>query len=524
MSFKSYFNEAVKQPRPPRKPKLDGYFVPTGAGTKFKAGDIVLVNIPSTYEDEQDLVKYFRTYHPALAVPYIAKAGTVKLYKRGSVGFGAKYGVEFEDGNIIPIHSSFLVGPFASIDAAKKYQGKHGYKVDIEPNDLAGFEPDSQVEVDEARETSFKKHFVGGDVGFVWFETPIVVKYKTFDCYVLAYKRSTISSEQLNHTTALNFLSKDSDMDRLNNPSYPQYSNCFVFCKVVNKLTKKLQKTQVISSKNSVPGVYFVQAPMISRYTWSEAFNGPYVKNYARLFEINMMPFSGTPKQIATFKSDFELFETGEDKLKTGYDQFRYLHRLKEDQTIINESVTIHEGQFGPYFKEIKKYTINGDCTIYLEESTRNISYVPQKVTNLIIAGRSLNSLEGMSSCDVQESISISSNVKNLKGFPQTINEPGKTLEVRGELQTLEGIPDLVLCDLTFRSLDSFIGARNCVCKGHVEVQGFPIQRDQPKDLTGFFKEANNFSSWSIKDKDIENYTKYRDLEDKHPELEGIFS
>jgi len=129
-----------------------------------------------------------------------------------------------------------------------------------------------------------------------------------------------------------------------------------------------------------------------------------------------------------------------------------------------------------------------------------------------------------MSSCDVQESISISSNVKNLKGFPQTINEPGKTLEVRGELQTLEGIPDLVLCDLTFRSLDSFIGARNCVCKGHVEVQGFPIHRDQPKDLTGFFKEANNFSSWSIKDKDIENYTKYRDLEDKHPELEGIFS
>jgi hypothetical protein len=237
-----------------------------------------------------------------------------------------------------------------------------------------------------------------------------------------------------------------------------------------------------------------------------------------------MMPFSGTPKQIATFKSDFDLFENGEDKLKNGYDQFRYFHRLKEGQTVINDSVTIHEKHFGPYLKEIVKYTIDGDCTMYLEDATRVISYLPQKATNLIIAGKLLNSLDGFSNCDIQEDLTLSCNLKNLKGFPKTINEAGKTFEVSGELETLEGIPDLVLCNLTFRALGSFIGARNCVCKGKVQVQGFPINRDQPKDLTGFFKEANDFSSWSIDEKDIEKYTKYRDLEDKHPELEGIFS
>lgn len=521
MIFKRYFYESLKQ-RPARKPKLEGYTTPPAFGAKFKEGDIVLVNVPmygTSTSSEQEVVNYFRSYHPALAVPYIAKAGVVKLYKRGSVGFGAKYGVLFEDGNIIPIHSMFLIGPFASLESAKKYKGIHSHRVNIEAVDLAGFEPDSEVEVDEKVENAFKSHFVGGEVDFEWLETPIVIKYRTFDCYVLAYKRNKYPKEQM-ETNRLEFLSNNIAMDRLDNPIYPQYDNCFVFCKVINKQTKKLQKTQVLSSVSYCgPGFYFIQTPELSRRVYSDAFEGHLVKNHLKLYNINTIPFRASTKQCEEIKTNFKLFED-EASIKTGYEHFKTLYKIKEGQTIVsngNNEVLIQEERFGPDFKEISKYSINGDCTIYLEQSTQNVSHVPLKANELTITGRKLNSLEGIEKCDIQKELQISCSLKNLKGFPENINQKGKTFEVN-ELDSLEEIPDLVLCDIDIRELKSFVGARNSVCKGRVQVRKFT-----GKELTGFFEEAEDFSSWTISDKDIAEHKKFRDLKKKLPEVEGLF-
>ena len=522
MSFKSHFNESIKQ-KSTRKPKLDGYSVPKGPMTKFKVGDIVLVHIPQHDKaSEQELIKYFRVYHPALALPYMDKAGTVKLYKQGGIGASAKYGVEFEDGNIIPINSTFLIGPFASIETANRYKGKKGWNVSIEASDMAGFDPDSTVEVDHARETSFKEQFVNKEMGFEWLETPIVVKYRKFDVYVMAYKRNKVLSKRSDVKNNLDFLAKNDSMDRLDNPSYPQYDNCFVFCKVINKLTKKLQKTQVISSLQGNPGWYFIQAPELSKYFWNDAFEGPFVKDYTRLYQILMVPFNGTTRQNKEFKKGFAQYED-EDLIKTGYDHFKHLYNIQDGQSTINSpNVRIQEEYFGPYMKEITKYTILGECLIHLKDSTKKVLYVPQKARELCIAGQALESLENVSNCVIEEKLIISSNLKNFRGFPSSINNAKKSVEFRGDVTSLEGIPDKVYCDLTFTSLTSFVGARNCVCQGNVIVRHFP---NKPKaDLTGFFKEAPYFTSWSIKQEDLDAYTKYRDLEDKHPELEGIFS
>lgn len=523
MSFKSYFNESVKQ-RPPRKPKLDGYSVPTGPMTKFKVGDIVLVHTPKSDDaTEQEIVDYFRTYHPALALPYMNKAGTVKLYRQGGVGASAKYGVEFEDGNIIPITSTFLIGPFASIETANKYKGRKGWTVSIEASDMAGFEPDSTVEIDHARETSFKDQFVNEEMGFKWFETPIVVKYKKFDVYVMAYKPNKFSVKRSDHTSKLDFLARTSDMDRLDNPSLPQYDNCFIFCKVINKLTKKLQKTQVISSGNGGgPGYYFIQAPELTKYIWKEAFEGPFVKDHTRLYQFSTLPFNGTTKQNNQLKKGFKQYED-EDLIKNGYDHFKLFYNIQEGQTVVTHpDVTIQEEQLGPDMKEIAKYTFVGDCSIHLQDSTRKVSYVPQKAKELYIVGHSLETLENISNCVIGKKLVIAGPVKNLKYFPSTVNEAGKEIDFRGEVNSLEGIPDEVFCDMQFMCLMSFMGARNSVCRGEVLVRDFP---NKPKaDLTGFFKEAPHFRAWSIKQADLDAYTKYRDLEDKHPELEGIFS
>lgn len=521
MSFKSYFYESLKQ-RAPRKPKLEGYTTPPTSKTKFKEGDIVLVNVPmnNSFEDaEEEIVKYFRTHHPALAVPYIAKAGIVKLYKRGSIGFGAKYGVLFEDGNIIPIHSLFLIGPFTSIESAKKHKGIHSYKVNIKAKDLAGFEPDREVEVDQKVEEAFKNHFVGGEVNFEWLETPIVIKYRTFDCYVLAIKRNIYSNEQMDSSTKLQFLSNNIAMDRLDNPTHPQYDNCFIFCKVINKQTKKLQKTQVLTSIGSRgPGFYFMQNPELSRYVSKDAFEGPFVKNHLRLYSINVNPFKASTKQCEQIKANFKMFED-EESIKTGYDYFKAFYKIKEGQTIINsDDVIIDEERFGLDFKEISKYSIEGDCTIRLEDSTKSITYLPLRANSLTIAAYRLNSLEGISKCEIQKELIIASNLKNLKGFPSSINEKRKMFEIHNELDCLEGIPNLVLCHISIRELKSFVGAEDCVCKGIVQVQKFT-----GKELNGFFKEAENFSSWTISQADIEQHKKFRDLRKKLPELEGIF-
>lgn len=68
-----------------------------------------------------------------------------------------------------------------------------------------------------------------------------------------------------------------------------------------------------------------------------------------------------------------------------------------------------------------------------------------------------------------------------------------------------------------FSNLKSFKGAKDCVALGKVSVQ------HSPKDLDGFFKEAEDFESQTITDEDIKKFKKLREVYDALPELDGMF-
>lgn len=512
MSFQTFFNEAAAKPiKKVRKPNLAGY-APPPVGTKFKLNDIVVVNVAKS--NKEDAVNSFLSYHPQYALPYIDGVGKVVSYKKNI--FSSKYGVEFEDGNVIPIASGFLVGPFASYESAHKYKGKHSEQtLDIDAKDMAGFVPDSTVQVIKQIEDDFKRNFVNEKVGFRWLDEPLIIKYKKFDVYVLAFKPNTSNIDE----HYLNFVNRNSDYERVDNPTRPGFDNGFVFCKVINKLTKQLQKTQVLTFADEGAGCYFLQCPNLTRYS-RDCFRDGKVVNRKNLFDVSCSPIRAfSTKTQQRFLQKFALADD-ESLISTGLDYYKLLYNMVEGQPVKSKySADFHEAILQENLKEISKYTFDCDASVFFVDSRRNIEHLPKHVTGtLTIVAKTLNSLEGLSECQTKD-IHIAADVKRLEGFPESINVNEGVLRFNRTLDSLEGIPDQLNCDLYIGNLNSFIGARNCINKGSVQIQKF-----HGNSFDGFFKEPGKYSIWNVNHEKLEEYLKFRDLETKHPELEGIFS
>lgn len=501
--------------RKPRQPKLDGYVVPTSRQTKFKVGDIVVVNISdhSGYSNAE----YFRVYHPAYALPYMDGVGVVELYRKNQ--FSSKYAVRFQDGALIPIDASFLIGPFNSIENAEKYKGTHKRSVSIQSEDMAGFDPDSEVGVNDAIESIFKKNFLDPKIGFVWLDKPVVVKYKKFDVYVLAIKRN---NDPENHI-GVKLVNDPQSYDQLDNPVRPEFNNVFAFFKVVSKTNRQLQITSVFGKR---AGSYFLQVPSFPSWFFSGSYkitNGKIVTP-EDLFRVNTEVASfGTNKQITSIRRSFEIYENRK-QIKTGFQYFMLFHNIQPGQTVIGkkgDTIELCEDMFGSDFSQISQFTIEGDCTIRYNASTTKINFLPKRITGQVLAitGTILNSLEGLDKTDLSavEKVQISIGLlKNLQSFPPLLNNKNKFLTVN-HVHNLVGIPNELNCEFEIHELDSFYGASNCVLRNNT------IIRRAPKDLTGFFKEYEGLQVWNLTDEEIAEQVKYRALSKKLPEIEGIF-
>lgn len=529
MSFKEFFTEADKNKRPLRKPKLSGYAVPPPSA-RFKEGDIVAVHIPRDASKEE-LLQYFRTYHPQLAVPYMNSVGTVRLYNKGQ--FSSKYAVEFEDGNVIPIATMFLIGPFKSVESAKKYAGKHSLRsLKISPEDLQGFVPDASVEVNSKIEDEFKRAFVNNEVGFKWLDEPVVVKYKKFDVYVLAYKKSKFENYQHSY---LSFVNNHDEPDREDNPNRPEFDNAFVFCKVVDKRTKKLLKTQVISSVG-VSGIYFLQRPHMPWYSQEAMFEGDQVKQADQLFRAEMLPLGSVSRNKEVITKEFSVYDQCDKLIKNGWDHFKFLYSLDENtMTVKSEKdyhkITIDQKKLGKNFDKIQQLTIEGDCDIRYESGVKTIYGLPRKIVGgLSINGTHFHSLEGLDKTEIVETlqsnifasgmgrgIDILAEIDTLEHFPQSLNKAHTRFSFRGKLNSLKGIPDESFCDLVISELVSFNGASNCVNKGHITIYS------PPKNLTGFFKDEGELESMKLDKSKVEDMKKVRELENEFPEIAGTF-
>ena len=531
MSFNNFFTEAATtKVRPARKPKLDGYGVPPSRA-KFQAGDIVVVQATVEAGNQKELERYFRVYHPKLAMPYVNSAGIVRLYKAGYMGqMGTKYAVEFEDGNIIPISSSFLIGPFKSMESANKYKGKHDIKaVAIDSEDLAGFEPDSKVEVDERMENNFKKAFVNDEVGFKWLDKSVIIKFKNFDVYILAFKKAdsfSPSEADQRYGYPLNFVNYHEDYNRVDNPDRPEFRDGFVFCKVIDKLTKRLQKTQSISSGGYGSGTYFLQRPEWTNFIDESNFVNGKVKDATQLLSVHMGPVGSALKNENKLKKLFSLFDNAKSLFKTGYDCFKHMYDIKDGEYHIKaegkETVKISQRMLGNDFKEIQNYTIEGSVSLVYKEDVRTIFGLPKAIKGeeLYIGGKEFASLEGMDQCDVSgvEHINISAELDTVEHFPESLNVPSKIVNFNQKVKSLRGIPDVLKCFLTITQVLSYSGASNCVNKGEVRVHV------STQDLNGFFKDKGKFTCWSLDDEKIRQYENMRALEDEFPEIAGTFS
>ena len=520
MSFKSYFNPLVEATKSVQVPSLSNYSVP-GPKTRFQAGDIVLVRSPIPYTSQKKLgEEYFKSYHPVFCLPYMNAVGIIRLYYNN--GYQSKYAIEAEDEKIVPIATPFIAGPFISIEAAKKYQGND---VEIDVKDLKGYIADD-VQSNEVIESEFKSSFCNHVVGFKWLDNPVVVKYKKFNVYVLAFKKNESSVDDDSFNNKLDFVNKE-DWDREDNPIRPEFNNGFVFCKVIDKLTNKLKKTSSITSYGGKTGEYFLQH--IDYNSWwmlDDAFEDG--KPISNVFICSMLPVNSTLSN--TKYGIIEKFRQYEEGLTNGVDLFKTEYNLTDSSTSIKaKEVHIYESMLGSYMKEIEKYDIRCDALriSYLDNATK-IGFLPNKITcaRFEIDGShttKLNNLEGLERCDLSgvRTFSVGRGLDTLQGFPEQLNRSNIQIAFYNSdigVKSLVGIPDKFHADIKITNLKSFQGAKNCTAFGAVEIQR------STKVLTGFFKKVENFTSWDIDEKTFQDYMKFRDLEEKHPELEGIFS
>ena len=526
MTFKQHFRP-LSEAASPAMPDLSDYTVPSSR-SKFKAGDIVLVHIRNRWKNYDSPESYFRTMHSKIALSYIDRIGTVQLYRNN--GYSTKYGVKFEDGNIIPIESTFLVGPFSSSEAAKKYQGKQGDDIEVDPKDIKGFIA-NKVGASKIIEDEFKSSFCNNEVGFIWLERPVVIKYKKYNVHVLAFKKDVKNlAEDDASGFQLNFVNSNS-VDKLeSNPKLPKFDNSFVFFKVINNLTNELLRTSSFAShrkkvKLSKQGDYYLQHPEFKTWIWlKDAFDNGKAKQC--IFDVEMYPVGSNLNQIK--HRLIERFKQYNEDIVDGFEIFKSMYEIGDDMSVIignnhDKEVVIIEEMLGPNMKKIQNCEIQADsCEIHYADTTTEFKPLPKKITarELNLKGNSIYDMKGLSNCDISSvtKLLIGAQLNSLEGFPKQINKKDRSIQFYFDNpKTLVGIPNEVYCDLTFDRILSYFGAKNCTTFGNVFV------RSSTKDLTGFFKKADHFNSWEITPKDIEKHRRYRDIEERVPELEGIF-
>ena len=522
MSFKQYFSPIIeaKVPKAPKVPDMSYYETP-GPRAKFQDGDIVLVRIPKIYDEQKEGEDYFKLYHPKYCVPYMNAVGIVRSHF--STGYQTKYGIEAEDGKMVPIAAPFLVGPFSSVEGAKKYQGNNDK---IASSDLKGF-VDRDIEIDSKLENEFRQSFCNDEVGFKWIDDPVLIQMNNnVDVYVLAFKKNVVPINDDWGLASLGFVSEMS-WNRLNKDAKkrPEYDNGFVFFKTVDRLSGALKATSALSDLNGRTGKYFLQQPDYkSWFMLKDQFvNG---KSTECVFHVKKKPIgSGLSKIKDNIIKKFKQYEEGFDD---GFELFKAVYNIDGSSSVIKASddIEILESVLGAHMKEIENYEfVCKELSVRYVDSATKIGYLPKKVSGSLgiqHVGSPLANLKGLERCDLSnvEMLFLPA-IRTLEGFPEQMNKPKRLIKFErvndNGVESLVGIPNIVYANLFFCNLKSFKGARDCVALGKVDVQY------SPKDLDGFFKEAEDFESWTITDEDIKKFKKLRVVYDALPELDGMF-
>ena len=280
-SFKEFFNESIESETDLPEPPAPFNVPPPRA--KFQRGDVVLVQNPQPDKEDyltKNLPKYMHGYTNAVG----------RIIGHRIMGIYTQFAVEFEDKTIGKLKGYWLVGPFRSVQTAKKYQGrKELVDADIAPEDHKRHaEAKSEIGANEVIENTFKRLFVEGGY-FEWLPEPVVLK--------VAGK----------HKAVVLAVSKDSIPDEHGGKHFgvwkgvPQIANRAFFCKAIDAVSGQLIKTSTIVDLGS--GYYGLMTPNTDRFGSIDTFHNGKVVDIG--FYYNRKPVNSV-KALVEYKAAFE--------------------------------------------------------------------------------------------------------------------------------------------------------------------------------------------------------------------------
>ena len=488
-SFKEFFNESIESEADLPEPPAPFNVPPPRA--KFQRGDVVLVQNPQP--DKED---YFTKNLPKYMHGYTNAVGRIIGHR--TMGIDTQFAVEFEDKTIGKLKGYWLVGPFRSIQTAKKYQGrKELVDADIAPEDHKRYaEARSEIGANEAIENGFMKLFVEGGY-FEWLSEPVVLKVAgKHKAVVLAVSKASIPDEQGGKHHGIW-------------EGIPQIANKAFFCKAIDPVSSQLIKTSAIVDHGS--GYYGLMTPnMDSAGSNSTFHNGKVVETgfYYRKSPVNSV------KALAEYKVAFEKL-TALETIKDGMELFDVINNVqvkgnlkivpKEERYLnpeIAEGITTDINAFQNYVCE---GTIKCSCNI-----NGQIVFPKEIKGNLTItSNKDVENLKGFPITSPGFQLLISSKLHSFEGLPSTFDG---SIHVYSA-SSLKGFPKVVKGNCGFDNIDSFEGGQDSVIEGALNLR--------TSDLPSFrsIPEAKDYRlhgvNWQEENARIKSLVKKRKIVDK---------
>lgn len=467
-SFKQFFFESVESeanlPPPPEK-----FSVPPPRA-KFQLGDVVLVQNPQPSDKdyvERNMPKYLHDYTNAIG----------RVIGHRAIGSGSyittEFALEFEDGKIGKAKSLLLVGPFRSIQAAKKYQGrKELTSANIAPEDHKRHaEAATEIESNEDIENTFKKLFVK-EGEFAWLAEPLSFVDGKIRVMILAYK--PVPNEDVVWYGGSSSISKEIQASQ-------------IFYKKVDLISNKLIKTTTFNDRGS--SSYGITVPNHNESVTT--FNNGTVTQLGLYYSKTAI---NTAKALDTIYKQTQSLKKLEE-VKDGMTYFDLVNNVREQGnlrivperdryriTSIPGGVTKDVNAFKNYIFEGSVNTscvVNGQVVFPKEVRGRQfIVYTESAVENL-------NGFQNLN--DKCEVVTIIGPVKSYAGLPQKFN--CELLEIK-QASSLKGFPKVINGNCWLSGIDSFEGGEGTVINGILSINEGPTSYKnipEAEDYSGFY-------------------------------------
>jgi hypothetical protein len=452
-SFKQFFFESVESeanlPPPPEK-----FSVPPPRA-KFQLGDVVLIQNPQPSDKDyvkRNMPKYLHDYTNAIG----------RVIGHRTIGGGSyittEFALEFEDGKIGKAKSLLLVGPFRSIQTAKKYQGrKELTSNDIAPEDHKRHaEAATEIESNEDIENTFKKLFVK-EGEFAWLTEPLSFVDGKIRVIILAYK--------------------------------PTFSGGYIFNNCPSSIPKEIGESQIFYKKVDLISNKLVKTASFNHQSMSSAYgmSVPEHRSDSTTFvdgKLNVIGVMYSKMAINTSKGLVKFYNESQkikelEKLKDGMTYFDLINNVRtqgslkivpENAGVYHKLTLVHES-ITKDINAFKNYIFEGSL------STRclvNGQFVfPKEVKGELCVADSeskIENLKGFPKLSKNCEVRIGGPVKSYEGLPPELNHK---LVVRNVL-SLKGFPKVINGDCEMDKVESFAGGENTVINGMLIVNKGP--------------------------------------------------